>query len=110
MALSGVHIAIGRANTSPTSNGNHASAPLISSTLSSQTMGVAATSTISAPSSRSVAGELFLLSIATSLAIYYTTGGTPADPSNSASPRRYMDVGSKDIYINPGDKFAWAAA
>lgn len=110
MALTGVHITIGRANVTPTGNGPLPAAPLLSSAISAQTMTSAGTSTIAAPSSRAVAGELFVLSISAAIAIFYTTGATPADPSLSASPRRYLDPGSKDIYINPGDKFAWAAA
>jgi hypothetical protein len=76
----------------------------------SQTMASAATSTISAPLSTAAFGETQpMRSISASAPIFYAVGPIP-DPNNG--PRRYMDrsFGREDIFVNPGDKFAWVFA
>jgi hypothetical protein len=108
MALSGVHITFGYSN----SGGSE----LPYGATASETMAAATTSTVVAPSAPGPALHLDrnttylpLLSISASAAIFYATG---PNPDASASPRRYMDptFGREDIFVNPGDKFAWVAA
>jgi hypothetical protein len=50
-----------------------------------------------------------LLSITASAPIFYAVGPAP-DPTNG--PRRYMDpsFGREDLFVDPGDKFAWVFA
>jgi hypothetical protein len=50
-----------------------------------------------------------MLSISASAPMFYAVGPTP-DANNG--PRRYMDpsFGREDIFVNPGDKFAWVFA
>ena len=108
MALSGVHITFGYSN----SGGSE----LPYNAVSSETMAAATTSTVYAPSPPAPASHLDrnttylpLLSISASAAIFYAVGTAP-DATNG--PRRYMDptFGREDIFVNPGDKFAWIAA
>jgi hypothetical protein len=52
-----------------------------------------------------------LLRISASAPIFYAVGPSP-DPTGAAGPRRYMDpaFGSEDIFVDPGDLFAWVFA
>jgi hypothetical protein len=107
MALSGVHITFGYSN----SGGSE----LPYTATSSELMAAATTSTVFAPSPpapRSVDRNttyLPLLSISASAAIFYAVG---PNPDSTNGPLRYMDpaFGREDIFVNPGDKFAWVAA
>lgn len=106
MALSGVHITFGYSDSGGTALPYYAT--------SSQTMAAATTSTVVAPSGPSPGLDrgttyLPLLSISASAAIFYAVGSSP-DATSGA--RRYMDptFGREDIFVNPGDKFAWVAA
>lgn len=104
MALTGVHITFGYSS-NIARDGN----TLPFSATSSQTMAAPAVSTISAPPNIGT-----LLSISASAAIFYVTGpnATVAQVTDGATPRRYMDpqFGREDIFVNPGDKFAWTTA
>lgn len=108
MALSGVNITFGY-----TQDGEvyKSGSPLPSSAASSQTMASPTTSTISAPPRIGI-GILPLLSISASAAIFYATGAAPDASGNAGYPRRYYDpqFGREDIFVEPGDKFAWVAA
>lgn len=100
--LSGVHIEFGFGSMG---DDTRLSSPVLRGVLrSSQTMASAGTSTISAPGS---VGNRPVLSISTSAAIFYAVGSAP-DATNG--PRRYMDIGSVDVFVNPGDKVAWILA
>jgi hypothetical protein len=109
MALTGVHIAFGASSVGIYNSSGLS--PLLPTFVGiSQTMASAATSTISAPLSTSAyGGTQPMLSISASAPIFYAVGPTP-DPNNG--PRRYMDpsFGREDIFVNPGDKFAWIFA
>lgn len=104
MALTGVHITFGYSSnsaSSPNLGGN----TLPFQATASETMASAGTSTISAPSNTGA-----LLSISASAAIFYVTG---PDPDTNVGPLRYYDPSfssREDIFVNPGDKFAWIAA
>jgi hypothetical protein len=76
---------------------------------SSQTMATAGTSTIVVPGVAGVSGSGHrpILSISAPAPIFFAVGPTP-DATNGA--RRYMDIGSVDVFANPGDKFAWIFA
>jgi hypothetical protein len=52
-----------------------------------------------------------LLSISASAPIFYAVGPTP-DPTGVTGPRRYMDptFGREDLFVDPGDLFAWEFA
>lgn len=108
MALSGVHIVFGYTQDGTT---KESSSPLPFSAQSSQTMASAATSTISAPAALA-SGQKPLLSINASAAIFYATGAAPDASGNAGYPRRYYDPanGREDIFVEPGDKFAWILA
>ncbi len=108
MALSGVHITFGY------SNSGGSELPYVA--VSSETISGAGTSTISAPAAPVPASHvdrnttyLPLLSISASAAIFYAVG---PNPDSTNGPLRYMDptFGREDIFVNPGDKFAWVAA
>lgn len=107
MALTGVHITF-----SYTQDGQFykSGSPLPYGAQSSQTMASATTSTVSAPAAQAL-GQKPLLSISASAAIFYATGSAP-DASGSTYPRRYYDPanGREDIFVEPGDKFAWTFA
>jgi hypothetical protein len=103
MALSGVHIEFGVGTSGI--NGM-LSAPVLRGALaSSQTMASAGTSTIAASGSGN--GYQPIMTISTSAAIFFAVGQTP-DATNGA--RRYMDIGSLDVIVSPGDKVAWILA
>lgn len=103
MALAGVHISIANATAAGAGSGGQSSLPV--SSVASQTMASAGTSTIFGGQGTN------LLSISASAPIFYATGPQP-DPSVTSVNRRYMDpqFGREDIYINAGDKFAWLLA
>jgi hypothetical protein len=104
MALAGVHITFGGSNV--LSSGGD-TLPFVAS--SSETMAAPALSTKTAPPIQGA-----LLSISASASIYYVTGpnATLAQVTDGVTPRRYMDptFGREDIFVNPGDKFAWTTA
>lgn len=109
MAFSGVHITFGL-----TQDGQvykNSAMPLPYAALSSQTMTSGTTSSIAAPSGGAL-GLKPLLSISASAAIFYATGTAPDASGNGAYPRRYFDPsqGREDIFVEPGDKFAWTFA
>jgi hypothetical protein len=118
MALSGVNITFSPCNIilnpsltlaqSVLSNVSANQALLSGVPSASQTMATAGTSTISAMTLLTEA-SVGLLSISASAPIFYATGPNP-DATNG--PRRYMDpaFGREDIFVNPGDKFAWVFA
>lgn len=103
MALAGVHIAFGAAISVGQFNLGQTLLPF--HCLASQTMASAGTSTISAPGKVDQA----VLSISASAPIFYAVG---PNPNAGVNPRRYMDpsFGREDIYVNPGDFFAWLFA
>jgi hypothetical protein len=107
MPLSGVHIEFGVGDSGIYSE---LGVPVLRSALAlSQTMASAGTSTIAAPGVAGVTGNGYrtLLSISTSVPIFFAVGPTP-DATNG--PRRYMDIGSADVFVSPGDKVAWVLA
>lgn len=109
MALSGVHICFGFSSVG-LANSLRGQSSLVASAVSSETMAAAGTSSISAPADSNNRSMTPVLSISSSVAIFYATG---PNPDASASPRRYYDPSSglrEDIFVNPGDKFAWVAA
>lgn len=111
MALSGVHICFGYGAGGVVSSSE---VPLPIDAQSSQNMTSPGTSTISAPAIRGI-GNLPLLSICASAAIYYAIGANPDASGSGAYPRRYFDPTSgggsrEDIFVQAGDKFAWVAA
>jgi hypothetical protein len=75
---------------------------------SSQTMASPGTSTVMALAHGI---EQPLLSISASAPIWYAVGPTP-DPTGVTGPRRYMDptFGREDLFVDPGDLFAWIFA
>lgn len=104
-SLSGVHITFGYTDST--------GAPLPYFATSSETMSIATVSIVSAPHAptpdqsldRNVA-YLPLLSISASAPIFYCTG---PDPMIDIDAKRYMDptFGREDVFVNPGDFFAW---
>lgn len=112
MALSGVHICFGFSSVG-TNNSLQGQSSLVFNAVSSQTMAAATTSSISAPVSPNSEKQP-VLSISASAAIFYATGPNPDASGSGSYPRRYYDPaassGREDIFVNPGDKFAWVAA
>lgn len=106
MPLAGVHITFGYANTGISVTSGPTLLPY--NATSSQLMATGATSTVSAP----LGSSKVLLSIDASAAIYYATGPVPDASGSGSYPRRYMDptFGPRDIFVNPGDFFAWVLA
>lgn len=108
MAISGVHICFGFCNVGLVNGLSQSTLP--GAATSSQTMANAGTSTVAAAQSNAGAGPP-MVSISASAAIFYATGPIP-DASGASYPRRYYDpsFGREDIFVNPGDKFAWVLA
>jgi len=109
MALSGVHICFGYCNVG--SSGSIQDTLLPFRAISSQTMTSGTTSSISAPAVQTTSD--ILLSISASAPIFYAVGANPvADGSDTVPKRRYYDpsFGREDIFVSPGDKFAWVFA
>lgn len=106
MALSGVHITFGYAHDA---GGYKSGSTLPYNATASETMATPGTSSISAPKAVGI-GDLPLLSVSTSAAIFYVVGPAP-DINNG--PRRYLDPASgarEDIFVDAGDKVAWTTA
>jgi hypothetical protein len=102
MSISGVHITF-----SDMSRGVSQSPALLPCQANrSQTMASPGTSTVFALPHGNVQP---LLSISASAPIFYAVGPAP-DATNG--PRRYMDpaFGREDIFVDPGDRFAWIPA
>jgi hypothetical protein len=109
MALTGVHLEFGVGSDG---DDTRLGVPVLRSVnAASQTMASAGTSTVAAPGVAGVSGNGYrpILSISASAPIYFAVGPTP-DATNGA--RRYMDPanGGVDVFVNPGDKFAWILA
>lgn len=105
MALAGVHITF-----SDMAQGIPASPALLPyRATGSQTMASGATSTVKAVAH---GNSQPLLSISASAAIFYAVGPAPDASGNATYPRRYYDpsFGREDIFVDPGDAFAWVLA
>lgn len=117
MALTGVHICFG--STSIGLYNGLGQSTLPGSLGQSQTMTTTAVSKIAAPSFPGASGQQPLLSISASAAIYYATGpavtvASLTEDANGIASKRYYDPtlggGREDVFVNPGDLFAWAFA
>lgn len=110
MALAGVHIVF--ASAVGMQNGLWGQNVLPYAASASETMASAATSSIRAPGEDVQA----LLSISSSIPIYYATGPTAAYAAAAVAashgPKRYMDpsFGREDVIVNSGDYFSWVTA
>lgn len=111
MALTGVHIVFGAVNYGVNLSGANTSAGqsvLLARALLSETMASPGVSSIAAPS-RSESNNKVALSISSEMPIFYAVGPVP---DATISPRRYYEpgFGREDIFVDPGDKFAWVLA
>lgn len=103
MALSGVHVAFGFAR-NRTDSVPHAT--LVYRATSAQTMSSPGTSTVSAASASST-DLMSTLTVSVSAPTFFVVG--PA-PDINAGPRRYLESGSVDLYVDAGDRVAWTTA